>query len=77
MKTSKSVFYLTAGYLWLAILWTFYRLWGQSLLYGALPELPAALAEGGIKLLIYGLPVLLLVKEEKASWYHRLKSGFR
>ena len=60
MKTSKSVFYLTAGYLWLAILWIFYRLWGQSLLYGALPELPAALAEGGIKLLIYGLPVLLL-----------------
>ena len=67
MKTSKSVFYLTAGYLWLAILWTFYRLWGQSLLYGALPELPAALAEGGIKLLIYGLPVLLLVKGRKSE----------
>ena len=34
---------------------------------GALPELPAALAEGGIKLLIYGLPVLLLVKGRKSE----------
>ena len=33
----------------------------------ALPELPAALAEGGIKLLIYGLPVLLLVKGRKSE----------
>ena len=67
VRISKSAFYLTAAYLWLAVLWTLYRLWGQSLLYRALPELPAALAEGGIKLLVYGLPVLVLVKGRKTG----------
>ena len=37
------------------------------MLYGALPEVPAALAEGAIKLVIYGLPVLVLVKTKKAA----------
>lgn len=58
---------LALGYVWLAALWSLYRLWGQNLLYGALPEVPAALAEGAIKLLIYGLPVLVLVKTKKAA----------
>ncbi len=65
IKISKEGFYLIAGYLWLLILWTCYRLWGQNLLYQALPELPAALAEGVIKLLVYGLPVFLLVGEKR------------
>ena len=58
---------LALSYVWLASLWSLYRLWGQNLLYGALPEVPAALAEGAIKLVIYGLPVLVLVKTKKAA----------
>lgn len=58
---------LALSYVWLASLWSLYRLWGQNLLYGALPEVPAALAEGAIKLVIYGLPVLVLVKAKKAA----------
>lgn len=66
-KASGGLFSLVISYVWLAALWSGYRLWGQNLLYGALPELPAAFFEGAVKLLIYGLPVLVLIKTKKAD----------
>lgn len=66
-RAQTGFLYLGLGYLWLAALWSVYRLWGQNLLYKALPEFPAALTEGIIKLLIYGLPVLAIVKTKKTA----------